>query len=246
MKNRQSRVLDTVHRVQRFLDDHADVIGPSIASARQSIDSVDGNLSGYAQLQSFGTTGSRGETNRQRALRAALRYDHIRPIAEVARQKLREVPEFSSLGMPRPNATSTQLVTFADAMAAAAAPHEQVFKEVGLPDDFIASLKAAAGVLAASVAQRSDHTDRRVGATAGLAAEEKRAASMIRLLDAIVRPKLGANDALLREWKSAKRVPLKSVPAPEDAPSVPTPGSTPGPTPAPTPTATATPGAQAA
>lgn len=226
MRNRQSRVLDTVHAVQRFLDDHADVVGSSITSSRRNLDAVDAELTSFALTQAHDTGSMLGETNRQRALRASLRSNHMRPIAEVARQMLREAPEFSTFQMPPANATSTQLATFAFAMADAAAPHEQVFKDVGLPDDFIASLRSAASELAASVVDRSQQSGRRVGATEGLAKKEKHAASTIRLIDAIVRPKLGVNDALLRAWQVAKRVLRKGVSSADAA--TPQPGSTGG------------------
>ena len=226
MNNRQSRTVDTVRNVQAFLDSHAAIIGATIAASRRNLDDAETELTGYADAQIVGNTVSRGETNRQRSLRATLRYAHMRPIAEVARQKLRDVPEFSALTMPSANATSTQLVAHAKAMGAAAAPYEAVFKSVGLPDDFLAALDSAADTLTASVTQRSDQSRRRLGATAGLAAEEKRAVSTIRLIDAIVRPKLGSDDALLREWKAAKRVPRKT--GGDTTTSTPTPTPTPG------------------
>jgi len=142
-----------------------------------------------------------------------LRENHMRPIAEVAKQKLRDVPEFHALTMPPGNATSAQLVARATAMADAAQSYERVFTDVGLPDDFITNLRSTAGDVSKSIDDRKQHTGKRKGATAGLEAEEKRGRSMLRLLDAIVRPRLGTNDALLAEWKSARRVSHKSGPA---------------------------------
>lgn len=234
MRNRQSRILDTLRHVQGYLDDHAATIGPSIAPSRRSLDGVEGELNGLAEAQASGTRNTWGETNKQRALRAALRMTHMRPIAEVARQKLSDVPEFSALTMPPLGATSTQLVTHATAMRDAAAVHEQVFRDMGLPDDFLAAFKAAADALTASVDRRNDEAGRRAGATAGLSALEKRAASVIRLLDAIVRPKLGSDAALIREWEAAKRIPRKRGGA-NDAAQTPTSPATP---PAMTPPAT--------
>ena len=209
MRNRTGRVGGTVRGVQGFLGKYATLIGPSVAPSRRSLDDVEAVLTTHAEVQAASFDASRGETSRQRALRATLRNNHMKPIAEVARLKLRDVPEFSSLTMPAPKITAAALVSKATSMHDAAAGHEAVFKDVGLPDDFLAALKAASDALTASITQRNDLIARRVGATAGLAAEEKRAMSIIRVIDAIVRPTLGSDDALLHEWDAAKHVPRK-------------------------------------
>jgi hypothetical protein len=74
----------------------------------------------------------------------------MRPIAEVAKQKLCDVPEFHALTMPPANAMSAQLMAGASAMADAAQSHEQVFTDVGLPDDFVMDLRSTADDVANS------------------------------------------------------------------------------------------------
>ena len=209
MKHRQSHVLETLRQVQVFLDANAAAVGPAVASSRRNLDDVVAQLTTFAAAQEGGNMSSRGETAKQRVLRNALRRDHMRPIAEVAKQKLRDVPEFHSLVMPAANSTSAQLVARATAMADATQVHEAVFKEVGLPDDFIASLRALAAEVSQSIDTRKQHSSKRSGATAGLAAEERRGRSMLKLTDALVVPRLRNNDALIAEWRSAKRVPRK-------------------------------------
>ena len=213
MNNQQSHVLETLRQVQVFLDANAAVVGPTIASSRRNLDDVVAQLAAHATSQEGSNIGSRGETARQRALRSSLRQNHMRPIAEVAKQKLRDVPEFHALTMPPSNATSAQLVARASAMADAAQSYEQVFKDVGLPDDFIPSLRSTADDVSKSIDDRKQHTGKRSGATAGLSAEERRGRSMLRLLDALVVPRLGSKDALLAEWRSARRVSRKTGPA---------------------------------
>jgi len=212
MKHRQSHVLETLRQIQVFLDANAQVIGPAIASSRRNLDEVVTNLTNYASAQEVGNISSRGETAKQRALRAALRSDHMEPIAEVAKQMLRDVPEYHALVMPPNNITAPQLVARATAMADAAAVHEQAFKDIGLPDDFISSLRALATEVSQSIDDRKQHTSKRNGATAGLGAEEKRGRSMVKLINALVVPRLRSSDALLAEWRSAKRVPRKPGP----------------------------------
>ena len=105
MNHQQSHVLETLRQVQVFLDDNAAVVGPTIASSRKSLDDVVTQLSAHATAQESGNIASRGETARQHMLRSSLRQNHMRPIAEVAKQKLRDVPEFHALTMPPSNAT---------------------------------------------------------------------------------------------------------------------------------------------
>jgi hypothetical protein len=122
-------------------------------------------------------------------------------------------------------------------MADAAKVHEDVFKEVGLPDDFVEAMLSAAHGIAESIDERNQHAGRRNGATAGLKAEEARGRSMIRLIDAIVTPKLGSNDALLAQWKAARRVARKPGPVATTTLPVSAPPVSPAPVPVATPAA---------
>lgn len=221
MRTRQSLVLDTARHVQAFLDDNAALIGPSIASSRRNLDDAVSQLTTMAVTQSGGKIATRGATARQLSLMTALRTIHMRPIAEVAKQKLSDVPEFHSLTMPGGKLGATQLVAAATAMADAAQPHESVFTDVGLPDDFIAQLHSAADALTASLDTRHQQAGQTTGATAGLKAQTQRARSLFRLINALVVPKLGSNAVLLAKWKSTKAISPSST-----SPIAPTPVTT--------------------
>ena len=233
MKHEQSQLLEALRQVQVFLDRNASVVGPTIAVSRRNLDDVVNSLTAHAAMQETGGMNSRGETAKQKTLRAALRKDHMAPIAEVAKQKLRDVPEFHALVMPAATSSSARLAAHAAAMADAAKAHEQVFKDAGLPDDFIDSLATVADEVSKSIDDRKQHSSKRSGATAGLLAEEKRGRSMLKLINSLVMPRLRNNDALLGEWKAAKRVPRKPGPtptavgnaAPTPAANVPTPAA---------------------
>ena len=51
---------------------------------------------------------------------------------------------------------------------------QEVFTDVGLPDDFVTDLRSTAGEVAKSIDDRKQHAAKRSGATAGIGAEEKR------------------------------------------------------------------------
>ena len=219
MQRRESRVLDTARNVQAFLAENADVVGPSIASCRRNLDDAVGQLTAMAVSQSAGQFLSKGATARRKSLVKTLKKHHMRPITLVAKQRLSEVPEFEALAMPTRNLGASALVAAAMAMATAAQPHEAVFTDVGLPDDFVAQLNAAASAVTASQAVRQASKAGAVSATAGIEEQEKRLRGLFPLIDAIVGPKLGNDAVLLRKWESTKAVGRKPTAVPAQLPA---------------------------
>ena len=210
MRERQGSVLETLRRMQLFLDRNTGLLASINASAsRRALDDSVTQLTTQAIDQSAGLVASKGETGRQRVLRTTLRQAHMKPIATVARAKLRDVPEFRALQLPDARISTQRLATAAGAMAEAADKHAQVFIDAGLPQDFVAQLNAAAKEATDSIDGRNASRGRRVRATKSLQAQEKAARSVIRVLDSLVVPALGTNDGLISEWKSLKRVSLK-------------------------------------
>ena len=246
MQGRQEVVLETLRQVQRFLDDNGatlDVVNQS--GARKRLDEIVAQIGSHAVAQVGGRRTSQGETARQRQLRLALRSDHMRPIAVIAGQKLREKPQFEKLQLPPWEVRGPSLTAAARDMANAAEEYKDLFVQEGLAPEFAGQLRAAADLLDQSITARGQGKGQRAGATEGLAAETKRARAIIRLLDSLVRPKLGINDQLLREWEVAShiqrpRTPQSTTPAGQTATPTgtstmtPTPTASPSPTPAPT------------
>lgn len=206
MKYRQGRVLEALRNVQAFLDAHVEPLAAINASgARKAVDAIAEELRAFAVAQDSEQRKAAGETQNQRALRLALRFA-MRPIAAVARAKLREAPQLADLKLPSHKLRGESLLSAAHAMADAALPHEEVFVTAGLPADFIAQLRHAADVLAESYGSRSDSQTSSASATRGLAAAEQRARQALTILDALVVPALGTDDALLRGWRRARRI----------------------------------------
>jgi hypothetical protein len=207
MRIRQGAVLETLRRVQRFLDDNAAILDSvNKSGARKNLNAVAAQIGAHAVDQDGGVRGSKGETARKKRLSMQLRFDHMRPIAEVAKQNLRDAPEFKSLGLPRYTLRNARLTAAARAMADAATPHVSVFIDHGLQATFIDDLRAAADGLDGAIDTANRSRGKRQGATKALTAMESQGRSMIKLLDSLVRPKLGSNDQLLGEWDAAKRV----------------------------------------
>src|SRR5690348_8729140 len=100
MRSRQGAVLQSLRRARAFLDAHEALLGLANSDTRKALDEIIAQLSDQAVMQDNGERGSQGETERQRLCRTALRLYHMRPISEIAKLRLRDVPNSSSLRMP--------------------------------------------------------------------------------------------------------------------------------------------------
>jgi hypothetical protein len=213
MRLRHGQVLETLHRTQGFLDDKKPLFDEVNASmARTNLDDVVVQIEGFSVTQEGSDRSSRGETAKQRSLKASLRFNYMRPVAVVARQQLKDVPEFGALQMPRGNLTAMQLVAVAGGMADAADAHAAELTDGGLPHDFLPKLRDAASELSQSVDDRNTHRRVRAGSTAALEELESRGRSILKLLDSLLTPLLGSDANLLAEWRSVRRIPRKTGP----------------------------------
>ena len=247
MKRSQNTVGQTLHSVQQFLDTNAAVIGPGLDAVRATLDVAAANIAAHFVQQDTGGRNAVGATQKLNALKTGLRFDQMRPIAEIAKRKLASVPEFKALSLPAGKVSTTRLVTAAQAMANAAAPYAHTFIELGLAPDFIARMQSAVDELSQTLASRKHHSARKTGATAGLAAEITQAHSIVKLLDSLVRPRIRSNAALTANWISAtkfRRTSKNAVPALPSTPAAAGSGSGTAPTPvavAPAPSSPSTP-----
>lgn len=206
MRSRQGAVLQSLRRARVFLDEHDTSLGLASTDARNALDETIEQLSEQSVMQDRASRGSRGETEKQHAMRFVLRAYHMRPIAEIAKLRLRDVPEFSSLRLPANSIGIEQLLAAASAMADAARPHEKVLVTNGLAPTFIANLQAAVGALRDSIDDRGGYRQKRAGATEGLVAAERRGRAMLKVLDASVLLRVGSDPQLTGEWLSARKI----------------------------------------
>ena len=219
MLGRTEVVFETLRQMQCFFDDNETTLGAlNQSGARKRLDETVAQLTAHAVAQIGGRRVSIGETAKQGQLRLELRFDHMRPIALIASQKLREQPEFTLLRLPSRKARGLRLTAAARDMANAAEQYTDLFVEEGLAPDFVAELRAAADRLDQSIDARGQGRGARAGATEGLKVATARARVLIRLFDSLLRPKLATNDALRREWQAARHIQrLRTTPS---APSV--------------------------
>lgn len=214
MHETQQALLATLRAVQSFLDDKKEEVAPvNESGARKNLDDLVLELSTQSIDQSAGRANGRGETARQAQLRDVLRLGQMKPIAAIAKAHLGDVPEMKALALPPVDTSSARLTTDAGAMAEAAQVHKDVLIASGLPQDFITQLNTAAQALTASLDGRTQSIGRSTGATARISQLEKQARKLLRILDALVVPKLRPNDGLVREWRTMKAIQKKRGPA---------------------------------
>jgi len=201
----------SLHQVQSFLDTHAsELAGVNLAAPRAELNDAVRQLSEHAANQAGATTTVRGDTLKKQALYDVLRQDHMVPIAQIARQELRGDTEFADIRVPKDGASAATLVAAARGLAQVAGRHEAVFVRAGLAADFVGQLTAAADALEQVIDERGSTRLGRTGATAALTAQVKRGRKAVMTIDAAVKRTLKGNAPLLAEWRSAKRVPLKT------------------------------------
>ncbi len=206
MKASHAATLNTLTRVQRFLDQNGSSLGDINASGyRKILDDVVARLSAHAADQTTTKRAASAEAAKERVLRNALKLNHMRPIATVAAAQLRQVPDFAALKMPPRTATSRTLITYAAAMKSAAGEYADAFIGAGLPSDFLTQLQSASDSLSNSLTNRTSNGAAQRGATIGLDAEATRGRQAVKVLDSLVEPLIRGNLALLGQWAAAKR-----------------------------------------
>ena len=208
MRRRENAVLSALQRAQGFFEENAGALtnAGDLTSARKRLDAIVASFTTHAVEQNVTDRDVKGETAKQRQLRETLRLEQLRPIAEIARRNLRTVPEFKALQMPRQTTVGPAFIASAKGMADAATIHKETLIERGLPADFLEQFQSALAQLDVSVSDREKSRTRRMGATKGLAFEAQEGRSVLKVLDALVRPALRGNESLLRTWEGARAI----------------------------------------
>src|SRR5450759_878771 len=98
MERKQQLVLDSLRRVQGYLDTHADVVGPlKDTEARKQLDQAVGAALAQANVQGAADRALSGSATSVKQLVGDLKVNHMGPIAKFARANLRGVPDFNAL-----------------------------------------------------------------------------------------------------------------------------------------------------
>lgn len=209
MHGRFKQLIESYQRVQDFLGANPPPQPPpAYAAQKKALDDSVARLAVLASNESAGRKESRGETQRQRAVRGVLRENHLEPISRLGKA-LFDNPELQkSLSMPSAKLLSTRLIAEAKGMRDTVASYAQQFVAHGRPQDFLAQLDAAIDALRQAMLRRAATRGKHVGAKKGLKQELQTTRRAVSLLDAQVRTVFRGNAELLAKWRTAKRVQL--------------------------------------
>ena len=208
--------LDTLRRVQGFLDTHSTALGAVVTpTLRTRLDDAATKLAAFQVEQGASAGAALGETANQATFRLEFYSAFMRPIARIAKASLRTAAEFPTLVVPSRGLRNGDFVGATQALADAAAKYEKTFVEHGMPADFLAQLRAAIAQLATSKDAHDRNLSRRAAATKGIKDSTKTARDILVVLDALIAPDIKHNAALLADWKASKRiaVAVTSLPA---------------------------------
>lgn len=205
--------LSSFQRVQQFLAQLSPGESPATLGAQAAeLDDVIARLSKSSIDQEAGRRFVRVHSESQRNLRRSLYADQMQPIARVAREVFGASGMDRAFRMPATSIADKALLAAAGAMAEAAEKEKDVFVKHGLAPDFIDTLKASAAALDVARSAKVESGRRGVRATAAVTELAKRGRKAVRLLNAILQPRLAKDPELLAAWRSAKRVPPASSP----------------------------------
>ena len=175
-------------------------------NARRRLNGAAAALVALSETQDHHARRVRALSPRVRELYTELRSDHLRPIVEIAKRKLAPGTGCGVLAMPRRGVCATELVLAARVMGHAIAPHSRACVALGGQADFIARLDVAAGALEEAEYARRRAISGRRQATAALSAEERQGRSVIKVVDALVRPRIRSDAVLLARWKEVTKI----------------------------------------
>jgi hypothetical protein len=211
MKQEQQRQLDSLRRVQDYLNVHAAELGSAVsAGVKQQLDDAIAQLDTFDNAQGSTKLELDGLISRRRALEVELRHKHMTPIAGFARARLQGVPDFAALTSAGRKLGPSRLVAAARAMATAAMPHLDALVSGGFPPDTITQLVAAADAVSSTMTERASTHVRRVGATKGIEEQLRRGREAVAVLRAVVGKQAAGDLVMLAGWRVAHRVTAKS------------------------------------
>jgi hypothetical protein len=198
-------------QVFRRIRDHLGQYVPAVAytgTIERLVEQLTGvvtRLEMLAREQGARTSMAQAGTALKRELVARLRWEYLRPISQAAKALFPfDHALLRTFAMPRARDYEGTIVA-AEAMAQNAATHRELFVKVGFPRDFVESLQNAAQELRLGVDARAANFGKRSASTAGIRQEYARGRDIVRLLDAMVAPRLRADPERLAEWRSLSR-----------------------------------------
>lgn len=203
---KEKQALMVFRRVRDFLKEKAPDVGyGSVEGVVAQLNDAIANLETHAREQDARQRITTEATQQQRAQVKALRREFMTPVSRGARMLFPENPTLLQ-AFAMPDARDYMgTVAAAEAMAQVATQHASKFRIIGLPEDFVKRMQDAVAQLRAQLDLRAADVGLRSAATAGLRREYLRGRELVRMLDAMVAPRLTATPPRFAEWRSLSR-----------------------------------------
>ncbi|MEP7380621.1 MAG: hypothetical protein ABI910_02990, partial [Gemmatimonadota bacterium] len=195
-----------------------------------------GRIEKHAAEQEARARRARETTDSKQALGNTLLGEYLRPLSRIAGTLFKHDPAVRR-GFDLPRRRNTEgLMQVASAIADRAEEHQALFTAQGLAPDFVERLRTAIANYRETIVSRGLDVGRRSAASAGLLNEMRRGRELVRVIDDMLAPRLGADPDQYAEWKTIARFTRRPVvveggvsgpaPTPAGAP-IPAPGPAP-------------------
>lgn len=206
MQMRTKQGLQTMRRAHAFLAGRA--FTAAIGELKPQVDTLAAiieRLERHATDQEMGTSVTRAATDAKRAMANQLRQEYLRPIAQIARNLFADDAELRKSFLVKPPRDEEGLIQLASAFAERSAQFKDRFVEKGLASDFVERLQKAIEEFREVIVNRGLEQARRTAAGVGMREEVTRGRDLIRLVDAMLAPRLESRPEQLAEWRSIAR-----------------------------------------
>ena len=202
--------LDSFRRIQDLLDQVVALV-PEVKTSegRVKLDAAVEALHAHDTEQRSIDLEISGQSSTKESLETELKKEHLQPIAEFARGKLRGKPEYATLTRGTANLVGKPLASAAFAVAEAATPYLDDFVKGGFPADTVEQVKIMATSLVAAIDKRANLTVRRAGETEAMKTVTKEGKDAVRMLNGLVKKHFAKDSTFLASWQSAMTIALK-------------------------------------
>lgn len=212
MRTRTRQGLQTLRRAHQFLaggtyqtamgelTPHVEVLGRLVEELAQHV--VEAGHRG--QLARVATTDKRTKGD-------ALLREYLRPIARLAPVVFAaDSAERAGFRLPR-RRNEELLLQVAESFVEQCAAHEARFVAGGLAPDFVQRVRGAVAAYRAAITERGLVIGRRVAATAGMEHLLNKGREQVRVIDAMLVPRLASTPDTLAQWRSIARFVRRAV-----------------------------------
>lgn len=212
MLYRTKQGLTTLRRAHEFLTSReitSDVsaLDPHIKALAEFVT----RLENHGREQDASDRAWRAQLLRKDAAGTALRQVYLAPLSRLARSLFHADATLTAGFAPSRARDHEGVLQAASGMAELAAAHQEKFIARGFTPDFVERLRSATTGFRQAILDSQLLLARRVAATAGLEEVLRQARQHLRLIDALIAPRLANQREQLVEWRALMRQPRRGV-----------------------------------